>query len=138
MLRAAATRFTMLRTVIFLAAALVVLAGGGDVAAQDAWPAYTSGLPDPHAIARGPGSYIAPWKLVLLLVLVWIWVKSADWVGRQPDEMGDAIGMPGKIWNPVMVFGPLVGFLLAVTIPIFLAGWGAMLLMYVVPFAIYV
>jgi type II secretory ATPase GspE/PulE/Tfp pilus assembly ATPase PilB-like protein len=123
---------------ILLAAALVVLASGGDVAAQDAWPAYTSGLPDPHAIARGPGFYIAPWKLVLLLVLVWMWVKSADWVGRDTDEMGDAIGMPGKIWNPVIVFAPLVGFLLAITIPIFLAGWGAMLLMYVVPFAIYV
>jgi type II secretory ATPase GspE/PulE/Tfp pilus assembly ATPase PilB-like protein len=128
----------MLRTVTLLAAALLLLTGGGEVAAQDAWPAYSTGLPDPNAIVRGPGFYAAWWKLVLLLLVVWAWVKSADWVGRDTDEMGDVIGMPGKIWNPVMVFGPLIGFLLAVSIPLFIAGWGAMFLLYVVPFAIYV
>src|SRR5262245_24478072 len=128
----------MLRIMMLLIAALLVLAGGGELLAQDAWPAYSSGNPDPHYIARGPGFYFAIWKIVLLLLVVWAWVKSADFVGRDTEEMGEAIGMPGQIWNPIMVFAPLVGFLLAITIPIFLAGWGVMLLAYAVPFVIYV
>lgn len=138
MLRRAAPRSAVLRIVILFAAALTVLLSGGELLAQDAWPAYSSGLPDPNAIVRGRGFYFAPWKMALLLVLVWVWVKSADWIGRDTDEMGEAIGMPGQIWNPVIVFAPLVGFLLAVTIPIFLAGWGVMLLAYALPFVIYV
>src|SRR5262245_17334837 len=128
----------MLRTLIGLIAALTLLTGGGEVMAQDAWPAYSSGLPDANAIARGPGFYFAPWKLVALLVILWLWIKSADWVGRDTDDLGEAIGMPGKIWNPIMVFAPLVGFLLALTIPVFFAGLGAMLLLYAAPFIIYV
>jgi len=122
-----------LRTLLLPAAALAVLLfSGSELLAQDAWPAYT------QPFVRGPGSYAAAWKLVLLVIVAWAWVKSADWVGRDTDEMGDSIGMPAKIWNPVVVFPFLVGFLLAITIPIFLAGWGVMLLAYVVPFAIYV
>jgi type II secretory ATPase GspE/PulE/Tfp pilus assembly ATPase PilB-like protein len=133
MLRTRARGWARLRTILLPAAALALLLfGGGELFAQDAWPAYT------QPFARGPGSYAAAWKLVLLVLVAWAWVKSADWVGRDTDELGDGIGMPAKIWNPVVVFPFLLGFLLAVTIPIFLAGWGVMLLMYVVPFAIYV
>src|SRR4029078_2110736 len=101
-------------------------------AAQAASP---TSLPD-NEIMRGPGFYFAIWKLVLLFVVIWMWIKSADWVGRDTDEMGDAIGMHGRIWNPVMVFVPLVGFLLAITIPIFFAGWAAMLVLYAAPFLV--
>src|SRR5262245_8750248 len=127
----------MRRIKIWLAAVILLLAGGGVLVAQDAWPAFSSGVAE-HAIARGPGFYIAIWKLVLLVVLVLIWIKSAGWVGVDTAEMGDAIGMPGRIWNPIMVFAPLIGFLLAITIPIFLAGWAVMLLLYLGPFIAYV
>ena len=56
----------------------------GALVAQDAWPVYTTGSPNPHFIQRGPGSYFALWKLVLLALVVWAWVKSADWNGRYP------------------------------------------------------
>jgi type II secretory ATPase GspE/PulE/Tfp pilus assembly ATPase PilB-like protein len=128
----------MIRTLILLAAALLILVGGGELAAQDAWPAYSTGDPDPHRMVRGPGFYVAIWKLILLVVVVWAWIKSADWIGRDTDEMGEAIGMPGVVWKPIIVFVPLVGFLLALTIPIFLAGWAVFLLLYAVPFVIYV
>src|SRR5438046_9233235 len=104
----------MLKNLTWLAAALLVLAGGGELAAQDAWPA--SSLPG-NEIARGPGFYFAIWKLVLLIVVVWMWIKSADWVGRDTDELGDAIGLPGRIWNPIMLYVPLLEFLLAIKIP---------------------
>jgi type II secretory ATPase GspE/PulE/Tfp pilus assembly ATPase PilB-like protein len=128
----------MIRTLILLTAALLVLVGGGELAAQDAWPAYATGNPDPHQMIRGPGFYIAPWKLILLLVVAWAWIKSADWIGRDTDELGEAIGMPGVVWKPIIVFLPLVGFLLALTIPLFIAGWAVFLLTYAAPFLIYV
>src|SRR4029078_11734520 len=109
----------------------------GALSAQDAWPAFSTGLPD-NAIARGTGFYAAIWKLVMLLVLVWLWVKSAGWVGTDTEEIGEAIGMPGRIWNPILVFAPLVGFLLAITVPIFFVGWAVMLLLYLGPFIAYV
>jgi len=124
----------MLKNLTWLIVGLLVLAGASTAAAQDAWPTSLPG----NEIARGPGFYFAIWKLVLLIVVIWMWIKSADWVGRDTDEMGDAIGMPGRIWNPVMVFVPLVGFLLAITIPIFFAGWAAMLVLYAAPFVVYV
>jgi type II secretory ATPase GspE/PulE/Tfp pilus assembly ATPase PilB-like protein len=127
----------MIRTTIWLVAATLLLIAG-DAAAQDAWPPFTTGLPGPHDIARGPGSYAEGWKLILLLAVVWAWVKSADWVGRDTDDLGEAIGMPGVVWKPILVFAPLVGFLLAITIPIFFAGWPVFLLSYAVPFIIYV
>lgn len=122
----------MHRNVTLLAAALLVLAAGGELAAQDAWPVYT--VP----FARGPGSYAAIWKLIMLAAVTWCWVKSADWVSRDTDELGEAIGLPASIWNPVVALPYLFGFLLALTIPIFLAGWAVGLLMWLVPFVIYV
>jgi type II secretory ATPase GspE/PulE/Tfp pilus assembly ATPase PilB-like protein len=52
--------------------------------------------------------------------------------------MGDAIGLPASIWNPIVALPFLIGFFLAVTIPIFIAGWAVALLMWLVPFVIYV
>src|SRR5438477_9499458 len=52
--------------------------------------------------------------------------------------MGDSISRPGRIWNTMMVFAPLICFFLAITIPVFLAGLGSMLLLYAAPFVIYV
>ena len=122
----------MLRTATWLAAALLVLAGAGELAAQDAWPAYTT------PFARGPGFYLAAWKLISLVVLVWLWVKSADWVSRDSLELGEAINMPAQVWNPVMVFSFLVAFLAAVTIPIFAIGGLVLLAAYAGPFITYV
>lgn len=126
----------MLRTLSLSIVVLFLLAG--ELPAQDAWPAFSTGLTDPNAIARGPGFYVAIWKLVMLLVVVWLWVKSAGWVGTDTEEIGDAVGMPGRVWNPIMVFVPLLGFLLAITIPVFFAGWAVMLLLYMGPFIAYV
>jgi type II secretory ATPase GspE/PulE/Tfp pilus assembly ATPase PilB-like protein len=128
----------MIRTLMLFAAVFLALSAGGELLAQDAWPAYSTGNPDPNAIVRGPGSYFALWKLIFLAVIFFAWVKSVDWVGRDTAQMGEAIGMPPKIWNPVVVFPFLLGFLAAITIPFFIAGWGFMLLTYAVPFGVYV
>ncbi len=126
----------MLRNLTFSCIVFFLLAGA--LPAQDAWPAFSTGLTDPNAMTRGPGFYVAWWKLVMLLVVAWLWIKSAGWVGADTDDIGDAIGMPGKVWNPIMVFAPLVGFLVALLLPIFFAGWAVMLLLYLAPFIAYV
>ncbi len=126
----------MLRNLTLFCIVFFLLAGS--LPAQDAWPAFSTGLADPNAMTRGPGFYVAWWKLVMLLVVAWLWIKSAGWVGADTEEIGDAIGMPGKIWNPVMVFVPLLGFLIALLVPIFFAGWAVMLLLYLAPFIAYV
>lgn len=129
----------MTRIVTWLAlAALLILCGSELVAAQESWPAYPS-AGDEHAIDRGPGFYLALYKIFLLLILVWLWVKSADWVSRDSVELGDAIGMPYRVWNPIMVFSFLLVFMtLVLGIPIFFGGFMLALLAYVVPFTIYV
>jgi type II secretory ATPase GspE/PulE/Tfp pilus assembly ATPase PilB-like protein len=128
----------MQRKVIWLSAAALVLLAAGNLAAQEAWPAYNSGS-GPHEINRGPGFYLALYKIFLLLIVFWLWVKSADWVSRDSLELGDAIGMPAKIWNPIMVFSFLVALvILGLGIPIFLAGYAVVLLAYFGPFITYV
>ena len=123
-----------LRAMMWLAAPLLLVLVGGEVlVAQDAWPAY------PGSFARGPGFYLAFYKIFLLLFVFWLWVKSADWVSRDTLEMGDAIGMPSQVWNPVMVFSFLLVFMtLGLGVPIFVAGFALVSLAYLVPLVIYV
>lgn len=122
----------LLRQATPLVALLLVLAASSQLAAQDAWPAYTA------SFARGPGGYLAWWKILMIALVAFAWVKSADWVSRDSLELGDAIRMPAQIWNPVIVFSFLAAFLLAITIPVFAAGFGVLALAYLVPFVIYV
>ena len=73
------------------------------------------------------------------LLVFWLWVKSADWVSRDSLELGDAIGMPAKIWNPIMVFSFLLVFISSAWR--FRSSSPALrwsLLAYAVPFVIYV
>ncbi len=123
-----------LRVMTWLAvASLIVLMGGETLLAQDDWPDF------PGTFVRGPGFYVAFYKLFLLLFVFWLWVKSADWVSRDTAEMGDAIGMPSQVWNPIMVFTFLLAFMtLGLGVPLFAAGFAVVCLAYLAPFVIYV
>src|SRR5688572_4425853 len=96
---------------ILLVAALLVCLGAELSFAQDNWPKVTPNPAGPHAIERGPGFNLAIWKLMFLIILFWIWIKLADWVGRDSAEIGDAIGMPYFIWNPIVVFSFVLVFM---------------------------
>jgi type II secretory ATPase GspE/PulE/Tfp pilus assembly ATPase PilB-like protein len=122
--------------------ACALLAATPEIASAQ-WPAYSPAFPpeagDEHAIDRGPGFYFAIWKILLLLLLVWLWVKSADFVSKDTAAIGESIGMPATVWNPVMVFSFFLAFMiLALGIPIFAAGYLVAALAYFVPFLIYV
>jgi type II secretory ATPase GspE/PulE/Tfp pilus assembly ATPase PilB-like protein len=117
-------------TTALLAGALLVLPA---TAAFGQWPEYPAGDP---ALSRGPGFYFAIFKLILLIIPFWLWVKSADWLGRDALIHGEKTGLKAEVWNPVFVFGFLLTFVvLALGVPFgFLIPWAA----YFGIFAVYV
>jgi type II secretory ATPase GspE/PulE/Tfp pilus assembly ATPase PilB-like protein len=105
----------------------------GVVAAED-WPFYpTAQLPD-----RGPGQYLAWYKLLACGILVLCWVRTTEWVNRDTFEVGDNVGLPAQIWNPIVVFAFLVAFLLAISVPLFAVGYALLLVAYLAPLITYV
>jgi len=124
----------MYRTVLVSLLSLCLLVGLADLAAAQDWPPY----PSDQLPGRGPGGYLAWYKLLLCWILVLFWVRAADWVHRDSTEIGESIEMPARIWNPIMVFSFLVAFLMAVSIPIFAVGFLLLLIAYVAPLTTYI
>ncbi len=106
----------------------------GDTVAAQQWPDY----PNDQLPGRGPGGYLAWYKLLACWILVVFWVRTSDWVHRDTTELGDSIEMPSKIWNPIVVFTFLFGFLLVISIPLFPVGYVLLLISYVAPLATFI
>jgi type II secretory ATPase GspE/PulE/Tfp pilus assembly ATPase PilB-like protein len=107
-----------------LLAAAIVLSLVGIAAAQ--WPAHPA--PD----VRGPGFYFAWWKILLLMFPFWLWVKTADWLGRDAAIHSEKTGLTTDVWNPVFVFAFFFAFMiLGLGIPIFFAGFAVVMLLYI-------
>jgi general secretion pathway protein E len=96
------------------------------------WPEYP--FPGSHKINRGPGLYLAWWKLLVLWLLFLFWVKTTDWVSRDCQQLD----LPYAIWNPLVFFPFLVTLPAALTIPIFPAGLGLVVLAILGPLLAYV
>src|SRR3954447_14790248 len=123
-------------TTAFLAVALTLSLA---TVAFAQWPEY----PAAQADQRGPGFYFAIWKIILLLIPFWLWVKTADWLGRDASIHSEKTGMTADVWNPVYVFVFFFAFMiLGLGIPgipiFFFVGFPLVMLAYVVPLAIYV
>lgn len=124
----------MSRTTLVSSAVLGLLMLKAVPVAAQTWPTF----PSDQLPGRGPGGYLAWYKLLACWILVLLWVRAADWVHRDSVEIGESIELPSKIWNPIMVFSFLVGFLLALAIPIFAVGFPLLLLSYAVPLTTYI
>ncbi len=121
------------KSVVFVGTLAVALLLTSTVMAQE-WPVY-HGKP----LDRGPGDYLAWYKLLLCALVFFFWVRTTDWINRDSLELGDSIGMPAIVWNPIAVFPFLVAFLFAaLTIPFFAAGFPVLLLSYIAPLATYI
>ena len=83
--------------IVFAGACLILLVGPEWAYAQD-W-SYSG---DP--LERGSGFYLAWPKILGLWIVFLMWVYTTDWVSRDTDEIGEGIGMPAHIWNPIIVF----------------------------------
>ncbi len=110
-------------------AAIVVL---GDVqtswAADSAWPNLDS------AFQRGPGGYLSLPKIILSWLLFLLWVKTTDFVSQDCLRLR----LNYALWNSVVFFTFVVGFLLMWMIPLFLAGFFLLILTYAGPLTAYV
>ena len=93
--------------------------------AQTKWPDYP--LPNDHSFTRGPGLYFSVWKLIALLVLYLLWVKTTDWVSRDTQQYG----FEYAVWTSVAFIPFFVFFFVAaLSIPMFALGFGLTLVAY--------
>ncbi len=123
----------MSRTALVSSVAIASLLLMADSLAAQGWPPYSDPLP-----GRGPGGYLAWYKLLACWVLVLFWIRAADWVHRDSVEIGENVELPSRIWNPIMVFSFLVAFLIALTVPLFAIGITLLLVCYVAPLTTYI
>src|SRR5947207_12375303 len=122
-------------------------AGNAAVGAQAAPDATTAAAPAPkldkwgdaHSIARVKHPIISWPKLLLLLLLILIWVMSADWVNRDSQTYNLGYGK----WNPIIFF-PFFVVMLLFTFPVivglanFWVGFAAMCIAYLATYIPYV
>lgn len=86
---------------------------------------------------RGPGGYLAWYKILLVVIPFLVWVRMTDWINRDAQAFGKGIGLAPEVWNPISMAAFLVGFWSAVSIPIFWVGFPLMLVLAFAPFATY-
>ncbi len=119
--------------ILALAAAALVLCGDISAATAEEWPAFQPN-PGPGTAFRGPGYYMSFMKIISCWLVFLIWVRTADWVNRDCQEMK----LPFFRWNPI-VFGPFVtAFVLLWLIPSFWLGFPLLLIALIAPVTSYV
>jgi type II secretory ATPase GspE/PulE/Tfp pilus assembly ATPase PilB-like protein len=120
---------------LILVAALLLLLGSDTVWAQEGWPDYGSTPP-----TRGPGFYFSLVKIALMLIMVWLWVYTADWIGRDTIVHSKKTKLTPEVWNPVFVFTFFVVFLIfgSGLIPLFIVNWLVVMLAYAIPTGVYI
>lgn len=97
------------------------------------WPPYP--FPGPNQITRGSGNYFSVLKILLLLSLFWLWIKTTDWVSRDCQQNG----LSYAVWNPTVFFPFIISlFLFGLSIPIFWAGFALCALSYAIPIITYI
>jgi type II secretory ATPase GspE/PulE/Tfp pilus assembly ATPase PilB-like protein len=92
-----------------------------------------NGPPERVGGARAIGFYLNTFLLLVVLGLFFAWIKWAAWI----DADSRSLSIDGGVWNAVMLFGGVAGFLLALVLPRFvglvplMAGIGAPLGLYI-------
>ena len=84
---------------------------------------------------RGPGLYLNLFKFVPVVLLFLLWAWTCYWAD---DDMRDLQNVRYEMWNSILFFSGLLGFLLLWIIPFFALGFGLLLLSYFVPMFTYV
>lgn len=127
---------TMRRTATWLV--WVAFALSSDVGLAQSWPDFP--LPDPediHSFARGPGGYLAWWKLLLVALAFLPWVKLADWMNVDCQLNSFRTRIDATWWNPIVVGAFLLSFVALLFVPIFWIGLPVYLIGAYAPFTTY-
>lgn len=122
--------FTLLTVLI------AALGTAGPLLAQQ-WPDYVDPVGGGAQFRRGPGFYLAWWKLLLSIPVFLFWVKAADWVNVDLFRNRERTRLEFDTWNSIMTFSFLAGFILLLCIPLFWIGYPIYLLSGVLPFYLY-
>ncbi|MGI9519318.1 MAG: ATPase, T2SS/T4P/T4SS family [Pirellulaceae bacterium] len=120
----------------FVACFVFVAGLAAPLFAQSDWPPYPSAGGE-HDIVRGAGGYFSWIKLLLIVVIFLAWVKAADWINRDAVRFSEHTGMSADVFNPIIVFSFVAGFLAVLCIPIFIAGYAVYLAGALLPPGIY-
>jgi general secretion pathway protein E len=113
----------------FLHAPHVILASGHAVnGATDLLLAARALFP------RGDGFYFNILKLLGVLIVFLLWVRTSWWV----DQDARMLELPLAMWNPLLVVSGFLGLLLVWLLPWFLLSFPVFLLLYLVPSLVYV
>ncbi len=88
----------------------------------------------PTPVKLKSGGYFSIVKIILLLIVYLLWVKSTDWLSA------DAVRFKKdwKKWNAIVVGSFVIAFILALLMPWFWVGITLVALAYLVPFIMYV
>ena len=75
---------------------------------QETWPNFfVEPGSDPHDMLRGPGFYLAMYKLILITLVTVVWVKLAAWVNADTQIFGARTELTPETWNPIVEFPAL-------------------------------
>jgi type II secretory ATPase GspE/PulE/Tfp pilus assembly ATPase PilB-like protein len=82
---------------------------------------------------RGPGFYYSLVKLLGLLIVYLLWVRTSWWVDTDARDLK----LPLELWNPVMVGCGLLGLLVVWVMPWFAVSFPILLALYLTPSLLY-
>ena len=86
------------------------------------------------SMVRGPGLYLNLFKLVPVLLIYLLWVKTSDWVDDDAKELNN---LRFELWNSVVFVSFLLGLAMVWTIPFYAIGLALLCLGYFVPVLTY-
>lgn len=75
------------------------------------------------AATIGPGGYLSVIKIALIAIVFFVWVKLADWINQDSVRLVSRLPLEPKVWNPIVVASFFVGFLIAISLPMFVVGY---------------
>jgi type II secretory ATPase GspE/PulE/Tfp pilus assembly ATPase PilB-like protein len=111
---------------------LVVSLGAGTLEAAE-WIVLPLG--QSADVVRGEGMYLNLLMFIPIPLIYFLWVWTTHWVERDTRELKD---VRYEMWNSVVFFIGVLGFVLVFFIPVYFVGLLVLLLAYLVPLFIYI
>jgi general secretion pathway protein E len=110
-------------------ATFALMALGLPAGASAAEPAIAL-LAQAAGVPRGPGLYLNLFKLIPVLAVYLLWVRTTSWVDDDTRELNN---VRFEMWNAIVFFSGLLGLVLVFVIPLYPIGLILLLLGYFIP-----
>jgi type II secretory ATPase GspE/PulE/Tfp pilus assembly ATPase PilB-like protein len=120
-----------------LLATIFISFAAGDLAGQELHSGLLGQSSAQNFVDFHPGAYLSWVKLLLVAVVFLVWIRMADWINRDSMKIGEQTDLIPEIWNPLNAGTFLLGFLVAISVPIFVAGFSIYLICAWAPFLTY-